>query len=79
MSYRPRGREQREFEATILSNGAIEVLGKTFAAPSYAGSYCMREAGSDRDSCNGWTRWRTNEGLKLDDLRQKFLKQNAAS
>lgn len=76
MSYRPRGSEQREFEATVLSNGDIEALGKTFSAPSYAGSYCMRSTGSDRDSCNGWIGWRTAAGAKLADLRQGFLEQD---
>lgn len=72
MPYRPRGGDPTEFEATVLSTGAMEVLGKTFSAPSYAGTYCTKKA------CNGWTAWRTAENLKLDDLRQKFLAQDDA-
>ena len=41
ITYGPRG-EERRYEATVLPDGSIEVLGKSFSAPSYAAFLCLR-------------------------------------
>src|SRR5205085_5563790 len=73
MSYGPRNAEKRTYEGTVQSDGAIEVLGKTFSSPSYAALYGIQEAGSDRKTVNGWASWRDSSGVTLADLREQFL------
>jgi hypothetical protein len=73
MVYGPKGGEKQKYEATVLSNGAIEVLGKTFSAPSYAALLCLQHAGSPRNTVNGWISWKTSNGKTLADLRETFL------
>ena len=62
MTYGPRGGERRRYEATVLADGSIEVLGKSFSAPSYAALLCLQDAGSSRNTVNGWISWKTAEG-----------------
>jgi hypothetical protein len=79
LSYQPRGGERKQYEATILSDGTMEVLGKSFSAPSYAALLCLQNAGSNRESVNGWTSWKiTPGGTALADLRERFLTQENA-
>ena len=74
MTYGPRGGERRRYQATVLSDGSIEVLGKSFSAPSYAALLCVQDAGSSRNTVNGWISWKTAEGKTLADLRDTLLK-----
>jgi hypothetical protein len=74
MTYGPRGGERRRYEATVLPDGSIEVLGKSFSAPSYAALLCLQDAGSSRNTVNGWISWKTAEGKTLADLRDTLLK-----
>ena len=76
MSYKPMDGERHEYEATIESDGSITVLGKTFSSPSYAALYGIQEAGSDRETVNGWTSWRTSGGELLADVRERYLNMN---
>ena len=56
MEYGPRGEKKQKFEARVQPDG-LEVDGKTFS-PSYAAVHCIRKAGSDRRTANGWIIWR---------------------
>ncbi|MGA7235062.1 MAG: hypothetical protein WBY44_05260 [Bryobacteraceae bacterium] len=76
MFYRPRGGgERKQYEATICPNGALEALGKTFSAPSYAALVCIKDAGSDRETVNGWISWKDFAGRTLAELRDLLLHQ----
>lgn len=79
MAYKPRNGQQKKYEAKILDDGALEVLGQTFSAPSYAALAGIQNAGSDRKTVNGWTSWKTSNGLTLADLREKLLNINIAN
>lgn len=78
MSYKPRGGEKKIFEATVIDDGDLLVGERSFSAPSYAALHCMQQAGSDRNTVNGWTSWKTLDGKWLTDLRTEYLeKQNS--
>ena len=78
LAYRPRRGERKEFEATVTSEGSLDVLGESFTAPSYAALLCIKNAGSDRETVNGWTSWKTHSGRTLADLRSELLdRQNS--
>jgi len=78
MSYKPRGGEKKIFEATVIDDGDLLVGERSFSAPSYAALHCMQQAGSDRNTVNGWTSWKTLDGKWLADLRTEYLeKQNS--
>lgn len=73
MPYKPRNGQQRVYEATISSDGSIELLGKPFSSPSYAAVYGIQDAGSDRKTVNGWTAWRLDNGELLSAVRERYL------
>lgn len=73
MTYKPRYGNQKKYEAVILDDGSLEVLGQTFSSPSYAALAGIQDAGSSRKTVNGWTSWKTASGLTLADLRDKLL------
>ena len=73
MTYGPHGAEKRRYQATVLPDGSIEVLGKSFSAPSYAALLCVQDAGSSRNTVNGWISWKTADGKTLADLRDTLL------
>ena len=75
MSYKPRGGDKRCFEAIVSEDGDLVVADRSFSAPSYAALYCIQRAGSDRNTVNGWTSWKTANGELLADLRTKYLKE----
>jgi hypothetical protein len=74
MSYKPKNSERKEYEAIIEENGSLTILGKSFSSPSYAALLGIQDAGSDRQTVNGWTSWRTMQGRSLADLRTDYLK-----
>jgi hypothetical protein len=78
MTYGPRGAERRVFEAKVVQDGSIEVLGKSFSAPSYAALLCVQSAGSNRNTVNGWISWKTSEGQTLAELRESLLNRPAS-
>ena len=61
---------KRTFEGTVRQNG-IEVDGRVFS-PSLAAVYCIQKAGSPRKTANGWTMWKTEDGVLLDTLYRKL-------
>jgi hypothetical protein len=73
MYYGPRGGEKKRYEATVLSDGSLKTLDREFSAPSYAALACIQNAGSPRETVNGWTSWKDQEGHTLSDLRVRFL------
>jgi hypothetical protein len=74
MNWRPRNGEKRCFEGLVRDSGEIEVLGKPFASPSYAAIYALQSAGSNRTTENGWVKWKTEDGVLLSTLRERYLK-----
>ena len=74
MEYKPRNGQKRKYEARIDSNGSLIVLGQTFSSPSYAALAGIQDAGSERKTVNGWTSWKTLQGILIADLREEFLK-----
>ncbi|MDZ7690379.1 MAG: hypothetical protein U5K69_04390 [Balneolaceae bacterium] len=76
MDYRPRNGEQKRYTALIHDDGSLELLGQKFSSPSYAALAGIQDAGSDRQTVNGWTSWKTKEGKLLADLREEYLQQH---
>jgi hypothetical protein len=73
MLYKPHDGEQKKYEATILEDGSLSLLGQTFSSPSYAALAGVQDAGSERNTVNGWISWKTTDGRTLADLRDKLL------
>jgi len=73
MDYKPRNGEQKRYTALVHDDGSLELLGQKFSSPSYAALAGIQEAGSDRQTVNGWTSWKTEEGKLIADLREKYL------
>ena len=73
MSYKPRNGQQKIYDAIILEDGSLELLGQTFSAPSYAALAGIQDAGSDRKTVNGWTSWKSINGQTLANLRDILL------
>jgi len=73
MDYKPRGGEQNRYKALVHEDGSLELLGQKFSSPSYAAIAGIQDAGSDRETANGWNRWKTKEGKLIADLREKYL------
>jgi len=71
--YKPRGGERKQYEAVVSADGALETLGRQFSAPSYAALACIQNAGSDRETVNGWISRKNQEGRTLSELREQFL------
>jgi hypothetical protein len=77
MSYKPRGGDKRQYEAIVMSDGALQSLGRTFSAPSYAALACIQNAGIDRETVNGWRSWRDADGRTLSELRDRYLERRS--
>ncbi|MBC7391062.1 MAG: hypothetical protein H7329_17790 [Opitutaceae bacterium] len=73
MTYKPRNGQQKRYEATILEDGSVEVLGQQFNSPSWAALAGIQDAGSDRKTVNGWTSWKTLNNRTLAELREQLL------
>lgn len=79
MPYKPRNGDQKVYEATIVADGSLNVMGRTFFAPSYAALFGIQDAGSSRSTVNGWTAWRLDDGSTLADIRDRFLANGCTS
>ena len=73
MVYKPRNGQQKRYEASILEDGSLDLLGQQFSSPSYAALAGIQDAGSDRKTVNGWTSWKNSQNKTLADLREIFL------
>ncbi len=60
MAYKPRNGQPKRYEAIVLDDGSLEVLGQSFSSPSYAALAGIQDAGSDRKTVNGWTSWKNS-------------------
>ena len=74
MDYNPRGGEKRQYEASLLSDGSLELLNQKFSSPSSAAVAAIQDAGSNRDTENGWRVWKTEDGKSIDKLRVEYAK-----
>ncbi|MDE3235717.1 MAG: hypothetical protein KGO81_07170 [Bacteroidota bacterium] len=77
MLYKPRNGQQRKYEAIVLEDGSLELLGQQFSSPSYAALAGIQDAGSDRKTVNGWTSWKNHKNKTLADLREQLLNMEA--
>lgn len=73
MVYKPKNGQQKRYEATVLEDGSLEILGQQFSSPSYAALAGIQDAGSDRKTVNGWTSWKNNKNKSLADMREQLL------
>ncbi|TWT74752.1 restriction system modified-DNA reader domain-containing protein [Allorhodopirellula solitaria] len=73
MRYKPRNGDQKIYEAFVQDDGSLQVLGRSFSAPSYAALFGIQDAGSARSTVNGWTAWRLDDGSTLADIRDRLL------
>jgi hypothetical protein len=73
MAYKPRNGQGKKYEAIVLEDGSLELLGQQFSSPSYAALAGIQDAGSDRKTVNGWTSWRNSQNRTLADLRERLL------
>lgn len=73
MTYKPRSGDQKTYEAIVMADGTLEVLGQNFGSPSYAALAGIHNAGSDRQTVNGWTSWKNIYGKTLAELREQLL------
>lgn len=73
MLYKPKNGHQKRYEANVISDGSLKVLNQVYSSPSYAALAGIQDAGSDRETVNGWTSWKNNDGHTLADLREKLL------
>jgi len=71
LEYGPRGQGKLRFEGIARQDG-IEIDGKVYS-PSYAAVACIQKTGSQRQTANGWTMWRRQDGLFLNDLYHQAL------
>ena len=60
---RPRAGAWGTPKCRLLTNGDLEVDGKTFSSPSGAGHHVRK------GSANGWVFWELPDGRRLKDLR----------
>lgn len=74
MEYKPRGGDRRHYEASVLDDGSLELLGQKFSSPSSAAVAAIQDAGSDRETENGWRVWKNSDENTLDDLREEHIK-----
>ena len=73
LTYGPGRRNRRTYHAILNGDGSLTVNDNNFSSPSYAALYCIKEAGSDRETVNGWTKWKTKDGESLSGIRNRYL------
>ncbi|MEI6061627.1 MAG: hypothetical protein WCR72_13025 [Bacteroidota bacterium] len=73
MIYKPRNGAQKKYVASIQPDGSMEVLGNVYSSPSYAALAGIQDAGSLRKTVNGWTSWKTEDGITIAELRNKLI------
>jgi hypothetical protein len=77
MSYKPKSAQERKtYETVVEDDGKLRGDDQSFA-PSYAALYYINKAGSPRKTINGWQVWKTDEGVSLADLRDRYLREHS--
>lgn len=79
MIYKPRNGQLKRYEATVLEDGSLELLGQQFSSPSYAALAGIQDAGSDRKTVNGWTSWKNKKNMTLADLREQLINKDVTA
>jgi len=69
LEYGPRGKKKRIWEGILRKEG-VEVDGKIMSL-SRAAVYCIKQAGSHRETANGWNKWKTEDGIYLNEFYKK--------
>lgn len=78
MSYKPKSiQERKTYEIIVEEDGSLRADDQNFSSPSYAAIYYINKAGSPRKTVNGWTSWKTEEGVSLANLRDKYLREHS--
>jgi hypothetical protein len=78
MSYKPKSTQERKtYEVVVEDDGSLRADDQSFNSPSYAAIYYINKAGSPRKTQNGWTSWKTEEGVFLADLRDRYLRDHS--
>ena len=73
MIYKPRnGGPQKKYTAIVLEDGSLLLMDQIYSSPSYAALAGIQNCGSDRKTVNGWTSWKTENGITIAELRDKF-------
>lgn len=73
LSYKPRGGKRKTYKGTLSVDGSITVLDQNYSSLSYAALACIQDAGSARNTVNGWTSWKTKNGKYVSQLRTEYL------
>ena len=71
LDYDPRGKPKKQWKGTLRKDG-VEVDGKIMSL-SAAAVYCIKKAGSHRETANGWIMWKTEEGTYLYEFYNKIF------
>ena len=71
LDYGPRGKPKKQWKGTLRKDG-VEVDGKIMSL-SAAAVYCIKKAGSHRETANGWIMWKTEEGTYLYEFYNKIF------
>ncbi len=74
MSYRRRGGEPKVYQGTIDKDGFVSVLEDKYPSLSQAAWACIQHAGSSRNTVNGWTAWKHENGKWMYEIRDEYLK-----
>jgi hypothetical protein len=74
LEYGPRGQARRTFEGFLRKEG-VEVEGKVMSL-SAAAVYCIQQAGSQRQTANGWIMWKTENGTYLSEFYNQVYSNN---
>jgi hypothetical protein len=75
LEYGPRGKPKRKWEGILRKDG-VEVEGKVMSL-SAAAVYCIQQAGSTRETANGWIMWKTEDGTYLNEFYNKLYSGQA--
>jgi hypothetical protein len=70
LEYGPRGEKKKKWEGILRKEG-VELEGKVMSL-SAAAVFCIKQAGSKRETANGWVMWKTEDGIFLNEFYNQF-------
>lgn len=70
LEYGPRGKPKKKWEGILRKDG-VELDGSIISL-SAAAVHCIQQAGSSRETANGWIMWKTEDGTYLNEFYNKF-------
>lgn len=71
LDYGPRGKSKKRWQGILRKDG-VEIDGKIMSL-SAAAIYCIRQAGSQRETANGWIMWKTDDEIYLNEFYNKVF------